>query len=64
VGSCWGEESTLGDEESALGDEEDGDDIERRRTGGDVHGGKKMINKGRECGVRVGSVGLDATCTT
>lgn len=64
MGSCWGEESVLGNEESGLGDEEDGDDIERRRTGGDDHGGKRRVNKGRECCVRVRSAGLDATCTT
>lgn len=33
MGSCWGEESVLGNGESGLGDEEDGDDIERRRVG-------------------------------
>jgi hypothetical protein len=50
-----------------LGDEEDGDDIERRRIGqtsGDDHGGRRRVNKGRECCVRVRSAGLDATCTT
>ena len=43
--SCWGWEE---DEyvESTLGVEDEGDDIERRRTSGDVYGGKEKPNKG------------------